>query len=143
MDGDYKTPPPPGTGEGLLARSRRAMKHDAVQLDPAQRVISGQAMIAFLLGKGLDVIAFSLDAIHLHLLGRFADGQVTRPIGHAKVNAYYRLRDAGRRGKVWGRSCGVRPIVDRDHQVRVFNYIREHERVGAWVWTHEEGIYWE
>ena len=143
VDGDYRTPPAAGTGEGLLDHSRRAMKHDAVQLDPVQRVIAAQAMVAFLLGKGFEIIAFSLDAIHFHLLGRFDQGKVRLPVGHAKVNAYYRLRDAGYQDKVWGRSCGVRPIDDRDHQVRVFNYIREHEQVGAWVWTHEEGVYWE
>ena len=100
VDGDYRTPPPAGTGEGLLGHSRRAMKHDAIQLDPAQRTVAGQAMIAFLLGKGFEIIAFSLDGIHFHLLGRFPDRQVRRPVGHAKVNAYYRLRDAGCQGKV-------------------------------------------
>ncbi len=143
VDGDYKSPPPAGTGERLLGCSRGAMKHDAVQLDLAQCVIAGQAMAAYLLGKSFDVIVLSLDAIHFHLLGRFPDGQVRRPAGHAKVNAYYRLRDSGRRGKLWAKSCGVTPIADRAHQVRAFNYIRQHEQVGAWVWTFEQGVYWE
>lgn len=143
VDGDYRTPPPTGTGERLLGYSLEAMAHDAVSLDPGQRVIAGKAMVGFLVAKGFEVIVFSCDAIHLHLLGRFPDGQVRRPVGHAKVNAYYRLRDAGRGGKVWARSCGVKPIADRAHQVRVFNYIREHKNVGAWVWTFAEGVYWE
>ena len=143
VDGDYKTPPPPGTGERLLTYSRDVMAEDAVSLNAAHREIAGKAMVAFLVARGFEVIVLSCDAIHFHLLSRFPDGDVRRQVGHAKVNASYRLRDAGRKGKVWALSCGVRPIADRPHQVRVFNYIREHKDVGAWVWTLDEGMYWE
>jgi len=37
-------------------------------------------------------------------------------------------------GGVWASGCGVKPIKDRRHQVKVVKYIRDHKLEGAIVW---------
>jgi REP element-mobilizing transposase RayT len=37
-------------------------------------------------------------------------------------------------GGVWTRGCGVKPIRDRNHQVNVVGYIRDHQLQGAFVY---------
>ena len=91
----------------------------------------------------IEPLAVSMDAIHYHILGRFADKQVRRPVGRAKRNAYYLLRDRWHMKKVWQRLSHVSPVADRAHQICVFRYIRDHQEQGAWVWTFGDGLYWQ
>ena len=142
VKGDYRNPPPEGSGNGLLHHSRALLKHPPVRLNPSQREAGGRAMVETLVARGIEVLAISLDAVHYHVLGRFGDAQVRRHIGCAKAGAYHALRRRWRVGKVWERLCNVTPIADRSHQIKVFNYIREHVEQGAWVWTFREGLYW-
>jgi hypothetical protein len=37
-------------------------------------------------------------------------------------------------GGVWAGGCGVKPIIDRRHHVKVVKYIRDHRLDGAVVW---------
>jgi len=143
VPGDYRDPPPPGFGADVLERSRREMKYPPVRFTPAQREVAGKAMVEKLARLGIEAIALSQDAVHYHILARFPDGQVRRPVGRAKKHAYFRLRERWGVGKVWQRLCNVTPIGGRAHQVNVFEYIRSHADVGAWVWTYREGLYWQ
>jgi len=90
----------------------------------------------------IELLAVSMDAIHYHILGRFGGKHVRRQIGRAKLHAYHLLRERWELKKLWGRLCHVKPIADRAHQVRVFGYIRNHSKHGAWVWTFRDGLYW-
>ena len=90
----------------------------------------------------MEVIAASLDAVHYHLLGRFADGRVRRCVGLAKRHVSHILRDHGLPGTVWAKRSRALPIEDRAHQLNVFRYILDHAKAGAWVWTFRDGIYW-
>ena len=100
------------------------------------------AMVAKLVELRVEVLAFSLDGIHYHILARFSDAKVRPRVGIAKQNAYYRLRDRWNTKKIWERLSNVTPIADRSHQVKVFNYIADHGNKGAWTWNFREGLYW-
>ena len=92
--------------------------------------------------KALDVqiIAASVDAVHLHILARFTGGVVRPLVGRAKGRASHALGRAGLEGTVWAKGCRPLPIRDRRHQVNVYDYIRKHVRKGACVWTFRDGV---
>ena len=142
VEGDYKNPPPEGTYAKLYRRSHDLLGKDPVLLDVAAREAAGKAMVEMLLHAGAEPIALSVDRVHYHILARFPDGQVRRPVGRAKKHASFVLTALGVGGTAWGKRCKVKPIAHRKHQLHVFNYIRQHERNGAWAWTFREGLYW-
>jgi hypothetical protein len=135
VDGDYRHPPPSGTGDGLHQYTRQSLKQPLVHLTAPERAIAGRAMVEMLALQGIEVLALSLDAIHFHVLGRFP-GSSVRPItGRAKKHAYHEMHDQGFIGRLWGNGSNVVPITDRKHQLNVFNYITAHQAKGAWLWT--------
>jgi len=143
VDGDYKSPPPPGCGDAQHRRSRGLLVKPPVHLDIAQREIAGRAVVEMLFQQTIEVLTVSLGAVHLHILARFPDAQVRPKVGRAKKHACFTLRDDGFRGRLWETGSGVVPIADRQHQLNVFAYIVRHGEEGAWVWTFREGLYWK
>jgi len=142
VGGDYKRPPPKGSGDAIHRCSRELMKQHSVHLDAMQRQTAGRALVEMLLRQEIELLALSVDAIHFHLLGRFQDTEVRPKVGGAKKHAYFSLREQGLRGTLWGDGSDVVPITDRQHQVNVFHYIGRHEKSGAWVWIFRQGVYW-
>jgi len=142
VDGDYKNPPPKGSGDALHRHARDLLKQPPVYLDQAQREAAGRALVQWFVEHHVEILALSLDAIHYHLLARFRDRQVRPRVGRAKKHAYHELHDRGFPGKLWQHGCNVVPITDRQHQLNVFTYIRRHQQQGAWLWTFREGLYW-
>jgi len=142
VDGDYKRPPPPGSGDSLHAYAQKQLKQAPVHLAATQRELAGKALVEMLLHQQIEVIILSLDAIHFHLLGRFRDAKVRPRVARAKKHATFLLRDQGHVGRVWSEKGKVTEIADRQHQVNVFQYIHRHREKGAWLWTFREGLYW-
>ena len=142
VDGDYRNPPPKGADAGLYDHAKRQMKQAPVFLTTDQRRVAGQAMVEMLVHQRLEVIVLSLDAVHCHFLAKFPSRSGGAIVGRAKKHAYFALHGAGHVGKLWSRSCQMLPITDRQHQVNTCNYIRDHQEVGAWVWTSKEGLPW-
>jgi hypothetical protein len=118
------------------------MSKSPVRFSSAQREAAGKAIVEKLIELGIQVIAVSVDAVHFHVLARFADGEVRSRAGRAKKHASHVLTAVGLPGRVWGKRSRALPIADRSHQVNVFNYIRNHGGKGAWVWTFREGMFW-
>ena len=142
VEGDYRNPPPAGSGAALHDFARGMLKCPPVHLDAERREIAGRALVEMLVMQEIEVLALCVDAVHFHLLARFPDGKVRPCVGRAKKHAYHCLRDRRHVGKLWGRLCHVKPVSDRSHQVKVFNYIRNHENKRAWVRTFRQGVYW-
>ena len=139
VEGDYKNPPPMGTGDRLHRYSGRVLTHQPVHLGQGQRQIAGQGLVEMLVKDEIELLAVCVDAIHYHILGKFGD----RRVGRAKRHAYYLLRTRWQMKKVWQHLCHVSPIVDRTHQLRVFDYIRNHKNRDSWVWTFRNGLNWD
>ena len=142
VEGDYKDPPARGTFEGLYDRSKRSMKRSPIRLAVDQRRIGGQALVEKLLELEVELLDLSLNDVHYHLLARFPDKRIRWWVGLAKKHASWALSADGLKGTVWGRKCHPTPIGDREHQLNVFDYIKDHVKQGAWVWTFREGLYW-
>src|SRR3990170_32550 len=71
VEGDYKNPPPRGTYDRLLARSRQLMKRSEVHLTPEARKSACSAMVEALLFHHVQLLTLSMDGHHFHLLARF------------------------------------------------------------------------
>lgn len=140
--GDYRNPPPAGSGDAIHRRARSLLKKPPVRLEVVQRETVGRALIEMLVRQSIEVLVLSMDSVHLHLLARFPDRRVRPRVGRGKKHAYFRLHEEGFVGKLWERGCHVVPIKDRKHQVNVFHYIRRHASHGAWVWTFRDGTSW-
>ena len=119
------------------------MKHGAIILSPDARAVGGRAMVEMLLHLGAEVLALSLGGMHLHALIRFGSVPAKRTVGRAKKHAYHVLQEAYGLGRIWAAGCRPEPIVDRQHQVNVYQYLLDHVREGAWVWTYKQGVYWD
>lgn len=142
VEGDYRSPPPQGKYDALLEHVRASLKQPPVKLRPDQRAIAGQAMVEKLIELDVEVLALSLDAVHYHALVRFGGGSARLLVGRAKKHAYHGLCGSGHQGKVWAKRCRVQPIQSRAHQVRVYRYVLDHGKKGAWVWSFKQGTYW-
>jgi hypothetical protein len=138
VNGDYRHPPPTRSGDGLYRYTKESLKQPPVHLTFSQRAIAGQAMVEMLAIQQIEVLVLSLDAIHFHVLGRFPNSNVRPLVGRAKKHAYYEMHVQGFVGRLWGDGSNVVPIVDRKHQLNVFNYITAHQAKGAWLWTFRE-----
>ena len=142
VEGDYKRPPAPGQYDALLEHVQQSMKSPPVKLRSSHRRIAGQAMVEKLAELGVELLSFSLDAVHFHALVRLPNVPARTLVGKAKKHAYHELCAAGHSGKLWARRPRIQPIDDRAHQVRTYHYILKHRSAGAWTWCFREGTYW-
>jgi hypothetical protein len=138
--GDYKNPPPPGTYEQQLARSRRLLKQPPVVVASAWRPVFGRALRDKLLELSAQLICLSMGHTHAHVLAKMPPGPVPRLwMGRAKVNANFKGKDQGWTGKLWAVRGKITPIKNRQHQLNTFDYILDHYKEGAWVWEFRMG----
>jgi hypothetical protein len=87
VEGDYRSPPPPGKYAQLKSHSRRLMAKASrrpVVLTREMRDIACSVMVESLLAHGVELIAISLDDHHYHLLARFTNA---RPFSHVQGGA--------------------------------------------------------
>jgi len=143
VEGDYRHPPPDGFYDELHESAEARMKRGPVILSPPARRQAGQAMVEMLLHQKVEVLSFSLDGVHFHLLGRFGPSRIRPAVGRAKKHAYHILRASGHAGEVWAKRCSIHPIGHRRHQVSTYRYVLGHTRVSAWIWAYNQGVYWE
>jgi len=140
VEGNYKHPPPAGSGTGLYEHSRDSLKQSPTRLKPEQLATVGGALLEMLARQSVEVIALSMNDVHFHLLARFPGVQVKMFVGRAKKHAYFLLREQGFAERLWEGGCHVLPIRDRRHQVNVFHYICAHRAKGAWLWTFRDQL---
>jgi len=168
VEGDYKNPPPPGEYDELHERSRHLMKRNEVFLNREHRMIACREMGQSLLRHGVELVDLCVSAAHYHILARFTRvGEERSPgiripglpegknidtyeilkriarqyVGIAKKDSARALSDAGllAPGGVWTVRGSIKPIEERQHQLRVARYIRDHACHGAAVWSRIAG----
>jgi REP element-mobilizing transposase RayT len=114
------------------------MHKNPVRLSPALRERVGRALVERLHELNVQVIAVSVSEDHVHMLAHLPVATTRKVVGLAKSRASFRVRDVIPR-TLWGRRCKAKPIRDREHHVKTFNYILKHKRKGAWTWTFRDG----
>jgi hypothetical protein len=137
VEGDYRNPPAKGKYEIIFERSRGLMKRDPVSVQTGLRGFVVEAVVEKLQRDEIEVLVASVDAKHLHVLGRFRDHEPRNWLGIAKKHASHLLRQEGLRteqGGLWAKRSRAQPVRDRAHQLSVFGYILRHGEKGAAVW---------
>lgn len=151
---DYKSPPPKGAYDRLLAHCRSLMKRDIVILSRPEQELACQKLLDALHFHNVEVLTLCVSPTHFHVLCRFIPlpgssaqenvnpraSRIRKPrhlIGIAKKESARALSAAGLRsqGGIWAVRCKCKPIRDRRHQLRAFRYIRAHFKRNAVVWT--------
>lgn len=134
--GDYKNPPPKGMYDKLFKQSKRLMKRDPVRIERAIRRFVIRSVVERFALDGIQWVVASLGAKHLHVLGKFEDHFPRHWVGLAKKHASHRCRERGiakEGGGLWAKRSRAEPVTGRRHQLRVVEYILDHEREGAVV----------
>jgi len=142
VEGDYKNPPPSGTFDAIHARSQRLMKRDPMHLHRAMQSVALAAIIEKLLEKEIPIAAAALDDHHLHVVMQCVDRNPRHWIGLAKKNSAWALKDAELvpPGGVWAKRGLCKPITDQSHFHRAINYVKDHAKRGAWIWTPADSL---
>jgi hypothetical protein len=159
VEGDYKNPPPPGAYARERALSQKLMSAP-VRLSPEARTLACSELVASLKHQEIEVIACGVDDHHYHALARFELPKPTalKPTGsnpwastrNQPIYAYIRhvvglaksrssralsTADLVPEGGAWAKRFKITAIRDREHQVRVFEYILDHGGRGAATWS--------
>lgn len=140
VEGDYKNPPPAGMYEHQKSRSRRLLKHDAVELPTEWRAIVGQALVTRFVELSAFVLCAACAKQHAHLLVKIPANEARNWSGLAKKHAWFEARANGYVGKLWAKRGHEEPVRDREHQSNAYHYILDHIHEGAWVWDYKRGV---
>jgi hypothetical protein len=160
VEGDYRKPPPAGIYESRHRRAEDSLRFDPVTLRPDDRAVVCRAMARTLLAYGVELIDMSVGGQHFHVLCRFplelppspdgsqrpmpqnllADGRDPIPrhvLGRAKRAASVAMLRSGPKTKkpegrpLWAKRAKFEPIRNRQHQLNLVGYIRDHACEGA------------
>ena len=113
------------------------MNSSPVRLAKVHQTIVIETMVPALRQCGVEPLTVALGRTQMHLLARFPDHNPRDLLGIAKRTGWNALRLAGYDfpGGIWARSCSVKPIADRRHQVATFWYILDHQNEGDTIWS--------
>jgi hypothetical protein len=143
VEGDYKSPPPPGRDEKIRDQSRRLQKKPPVLLAPTQAALAGAVMVRRLRQDSIELLSLAIDDRHFHLVGRFPDHHPRLAIGRAKQRAAALLiqRFPELSAPIWARRCRCLPIEDRKHQIAAVKYDLDHILESAlFVWSFKDPL---
>ncbi len=100
----------------------------------------------------IEVNDLAVSPMHFHLLAGFAlvrrianikniSDPTRHYVGIAKSRSSRALSEAGLmdRGGIWAKRTKIVPIQDRGHLENVVQYIQDHAKEGAFVWSLRQG----
>lgn len=76
VDGDYKSPPPPGQYAALEQSARESLTQEPVSLPPKLRPLVGEAIEEKLAVLGAWVLCIAVSGRHVHLLAKMPRNEV-------------------------------------------------------------------
>jgi hypothetical protein len=120
------------------------MRRQRVVLNREQRKFACKAMVDALLEREVEVVVFCVGAKHFHGLVRFRvegrhlfeeERDARRLIGQAKGKCAGAMskRKMVAPGGIWGKKSRIRPVANRQHQLKIVSYICNHKKTGAAV----------
>jgi hypothetical protein len=139
--GDYKNPPPRGEHELLLRHASKRSKGTAIKIPKHLRIQVGLALLRAVLESGGRVLVIAVKGKHAHLLTEVprALNVVKQLVGKwkaARTRALWRAMP----GSIWGDGGKYKRVRSKPCLRAAFQYIRDEQGPGAWVWTYREGV---
>lgn len=138
VEGDYQSPPAPGSYEGRHAQAKSLLKFRGVTLTADERALLGTTSLAFLQEACETALSIAVSGQHLHFQFRCHRSIVIATLGDLKRRLWYARREQGNGKRLWGKGRKIVPIRSREHQRRVFHYVAGHASQGAWTWTYRD-----
>lgn len=133
--GDYRNPPPEGEHANLHAHHLRQSRA-CVEIPKSLRPVVGQAFIRAFLDQGCKILAVSVAKHHAHALAELPRDRdrVRTIVGEAKRRSSRTIRQA-LPGNLWASGGMFKPVLNRAHARKVFEYIVYEQESGAWTWS--------
>lgn len=121
-------------------KAKSLMKREPVYLEVPQRERACLEFAASLLRRNIPVVIGSIDRIDFHWLAQFPDHDARKWIGIAKRESSHYCKVAGLapEGGLWAVRTKCKPVRNERHFGRTRGYIRDHAKLGAFVWAGED-----
>ena len=132
VEGNYRSPPPPGKYEGLHAHVRMSMKQPPVEIPRDLREPIGRGCLERFAEEGAEVFRISVDFWHVHVAADCSPAGLKQMVGRVKKVSSHLVRDRIP-GRVWQAGCHPVKVGDDGHWRNVLEYIDDHAPE-AWVW---------
>jgi len=135
--GDYKQRPPKGEHQGLQAYHRQ-QNGDTIEIPESIRACLGRAILNKAVALESPCLVIAVGRAHTHLLAAMLNDwrHVKREAGRLKQAGSHAIRNS-LSGRVWADGGKPIRIQDREHHGRVFQYICDHVKEGAWDWRYD------
>jgi hypothetical protein len=144
VPGDYKHPPPvTAFSKGRYEHSKRIMNWHAYSIAAADREIVGRLLLRSFQHQGIPTLVLAVCETNFHAMLQVSDHNPKRVLGAAKCFATLNFSpiidpSTNKRQQIWEGGARAKPIKNRAHAVKAFEYIRKHVREGAWVWSYRD-----
>jgi len=135
VDGDYKSPPPPGLYERRFKKSQQSLKEKPVVIPVELRSVIRDAIIERFSELDCVLLALAVAGQHCHYQIKQPPRLVRTWAGCAKRHSWYVVDELGWKTHLWAKRGKAVPIKERSHQENVYWYILNHRHEGAAVWT--------
>jgi hypothetical protein len=134
--GDYRNRPPKEEHAGLLRYNQRRAS-SAVIFDSAARRVVGEGMLRSMKRNHDRCLALAIGKVHTHMLIECQNSRsaIKRVAGRLK-QASSKAASGILPGIIWAGGGTYKPIKDRTHHKKVFEYIIQHAKEGAWIWDY-------
>ncbi|MEI8195459.1 MAG: hypothetical protein WCI73_06085 [Phycisphaerae bacterium] len=127
--------------EARLANSRKLMKYPLFRIESGDRERIGALLLDGFRHNKMTVAALAVTATNFHALVHYLGEFPKTMIGYVKTHVTFRFAgivdEATReRRPLWEGGSLIKPIRNLGHGREVYQYILDHVREGAWVWSH-------
>jgi len=142
VPGDYKNPPKPSKfSQGLWKHSKDMMSYEPFTISAAQRITIGEWLLESFHHQHVTLAALAVAETNFHALLRYTGENCKTMLGRAKAHATIQWGNLAvdygfDRRPIWGGGSLPKPIKDEKHGHEVYQYILDHKKEGAWVWSH-------
>ena len=146
VEGDYKSPPTPTNFSRARKRvARHIMKYDPFFITAQDREIVGKLLLESFDHQKVAVACVAVTLNNFHALVRYHGSHPKAMLGYAKAHVVFKFAPiidatSGQRRPIWETGGLPKPIHDEKHGHDTYQYILEHVKEGAWVWSHRDQL---
>lgn len=137
VDGDYRSPPTPGSFANFHDNARKKMKFPPRKLRTHERAIVGKALVTKFAEFDAYLMCLAVATSHMHLLVKLPPTQVRTILGTVKGFAYHAMHQAGYPAKLFAKRFRALPVEGLRHFRAAYHYILRHASEGAWIYKSE------
>ncbi len=134
VNGDYKHPPKPTNfSHGRLNHSKDIMRHDPFLIPPLDRERFGSWLLDSFRHQVVPIACLAVTETNFHSLLQYDGDNCKIMLGRVKAHVMIQWGNrevdrGGERRPIWAGGSLPKPIHNKQHGVKVFQYILDHEK---------------